>query len=116
MWFALCVQPVVQIPRAEDDPALSAAVGVDGMQSRAHFLVKRSLSRQQRRGGVNMVDNAGVAFSKTKFLDICPQTVFIKVHKQQNPSKTRCISYKAVTFLTGADARLSLILEHPNQS
>lgn len=34
------VQPVVQIPRAEDDPALSAAIGVDGVERLAHILVK----------------------------------------------------------------------------
>ena len=45
---------MVQIPRAEDDPALTAAVGVDGVKGLANLLVKRSLWRQQWERGVNM--------------------------------------------------------------
>lgn len=42
-------QHVVQIPRAEDDPVLSVAVWVDGVERPAHVLVKRPLREQQRR-------------------------------------------------------------------
>jgi len=45
---------VVQIPCAEDDPALSAAVGVDGVKGRTRLLLKRPLVRpkkKEREGG-----------------------------------------------------------------
>lgn len=44
---------MVKVPRAEDDPALSAAIGVDGVEGLAHVLVKCSL---REGGGRNDVD------------------------------------------------------------
>lgn len=42
-WTAFLWLPVVQIPGTEEDPALLAAVGVDGVEGQTHILVKRSL-------------------------------------------------------------------------
>lgn len=36
----LLFNPVVQIPSAEDNPALAASIGVDRVKRFAHFLIK----------------------------------------------------------------------------
>lgn len=44
-WPEKGFRPVVQVPGAEDDPALSAAIRVDGVEGLTHALVKRALRR-----------------------------------------------------------------------